>query len=291
MWEDFNPEQTRIFIALLLMANHKDGRCFVNGEVVSIKSGQFYTSVNSIIAKCKCKSITAQKVRTALKKFEKYGFLTTETTKQGTLVTIVNWGIYQDCNEEDNKQSNKDLTNEQQRLNKDLTNEQQRPNKDLTTNKNVKNIENDKNDKNIAAVRETTAAAETSAIRHYINNINPTASPIEVEKLAIWVKELDRESKGDDVVICAIDDAVMCNHRNLKYIERILDRCEKQGIYTAGAFAAQKERFMAQKKAKSTGGAKVNTFTDYEQRQYDYDELERLLAKKEKERMWIEDDG
>jgi DnaD/phage-associated family protein len=205
-----------------------------------------------------------------LSRFEKLGFLTVETTKQNSLVTIVNWDKYQGSDTDNNQQTNIHLTNNQPT-----------PNQHLTTNKECNNYNNNKNDNN-TAVR----AAAASAVNHYIQNINPTASPMEVEKLAIWVKELDRESKGNDVVICAINDAVMCNHRSLKYIDKILDRCKKQGIYTAEAFAAQKEVFMSQKK-KSTG-IKVNTFTNYEQRQYDDDELERLLA--EKEKRWMEGD-
>jgi hypothetical protein len=116
------------------MANHQGRKTFINGEIRLLKPGQFHTSVDGIVRQCKCKTVTAQKVRTALKNFEKYGFLTNESTNKGTVITIVNWRLYQSEGEEDNKQLNKHLTSSQQALNKHLT-----------TNKNDKNIENDNN--------------------------------------------------------------------------------------------------------------------------------------------------
>lgn len=44
-------------------------------------------------------------------------------------------------------------------------------------------------------------------------------------------------------LICqAIDEAAINNARRWSYISKILDRCEKQGIYTVDAYLAEKER-------------------------------------------------
>lgn len=135
IWINSTPEQNRILITLLCMANHKPGTWVWNGTPQKVNAGQFITSVQSIIDKCKCKSITRQKVRTALEKFEKYGFLTIETNNQSTLVTVVNWQYYQE-----NKSENNQHTNQQ------ITNEQPTDNQQITTNKN-KECKNDKNEK------------------------------------------------------------------------------------------------------------------------------------------------
>ncbi len=84
------------------------------------------TSLASLAEKCG-KGITVQNVRTALEKFEKYGFLTNQSTKTGRLITVVNWAFYQDSSCEVTKQPTK---------------HQQSSNKEVITNK------NDKNDKN-----------------------------------------------------------------------------------------------------------------------------------------------
>ncbi len=133
IWLKSTPEQKVILITLLMMANHKENEWEWKGEKFNVKPGQMITSLAGIKEKCG-DGISIQNIRTALKRFEKYEFLTNESTKAGRLITIVNWQVYQ-C---DSEQANKDD-------NKRLTKTSQRPNKDLTTNKNDKNEKNEKN--------------------------------------------------------------------------------------------------------------------------------------------------
>ncbi len=62
-------------------------------------------------------------IRTALKRFESYGFLTSETTNHGTMISIVNWDKYQGYDEGANKHFNKALTNTSQTPNKPIKEE------------------------------------------------------------------------------------------------------------------------------------------------------------------------
>ena len=123
IWAKSTLEQKIILITIIAKANFRPNEWEWKGEKFKVNPGQFITSLDKI-AKDSGKGITTQNVRTALKRFEKMEFLTNESTKEGRLVTIVNWESYQV--KEDNQQSN------QQRPNKDLTNDQQRPNKELT---------------------------------------------------------------------------------------------------------------------------------------------------------------
>lgn len=132
IWKESTPEQKTILITLLMMANHKEKEWEWKGEKFKAEPGQFVTSLPSIVEKCG-KGITTQNVRTALKRFEKYEFLTDESTNRNRLITIVNWGIYQASEEEDNSQTNRQLTGNQQATNRQLT-----------ANKNVKNVKNEK---------------------------------------------------------------------------------------------------------------------------------------------------
>jgi len=132
IWQESTPEQKVILITLLSMANHEEREWEWQGEPYKANPGQFVTSLESIRKKCG-KGISMQNVRTALKRFEKYEFLTNVPTNKNRLITIVNWEVYQS---KDN-----DLT-------KELTSNQQATNKQLTTNKNVKNDKNVKNNNN-----------------------------------------------------------------------------------------------------------------------------------------------
>lgn len=130
IWIESTPEQKTILITLLAMANHQEKQWEWQGQPYKVEPGQFITSLESIAQKCG-KGVSIQNVRTALKRFEKYGFLTNKSTNKNRLITIVNWVFYQGNNDE--------LTNE-------LTSNQQATNKQLTTNKNDKELKNDKED-------------------------------------------------------------------------------------------------------------------------------------------------
>lgn len=125
IWTNSTPEQCKILITLLMMANHKPKKWEWRGEVFEAEAGQFVTSAASIIKKAG-KGISRQNVRTALEKFKKYDFLTYDSTTTGLFITIVNWEVYQSY----------DLINNQPN-NQSLTKAQPKPNQELTTNKNV----------------------------------------------------------------------------------------------------------------------------------------------------------
>ncbi|AOR24323.1 hypothetical protein [Clostridium taeniosporum] len=146
IWQNSTPEHKTILITLLGMANHSGREWEWKGKQFKAEPGMLVTSLESICNKCG-KGISIQNVRSALKKFENYEFLTQEVTKTGRLITIVNWGLYQVGKDEGNKQTNKEVTNDQQSTNKEPTKSQQRANKEVTTNKNDKNIKNNNNDK------------------------------------------------------------------------------------------------------------------------------------------------
>lgn len=130
IWKNSTAEQKVILITLLMMANHSENEWEWSGKRFKAKPGQFVTSEASIVEKCG-KGVSRQNVRTALKKFENYNFLTRETTKKDSLITIINWGKYQHERMQANQSRNQQLTNSQPSVNQQLT-----------TNKNVKNDKN-----------------------------------------------------------------------------------------------------------------------------------------------------
>jgi hypothetical protein len=127
IWKCSTPEQKVVLITLLLMADHKGNEWEWQGKKHITKPGQFITSLKSIAEKAG-QGISIQNVRSSLKKFEKYEFLTNKSTKTGRLITIVNWEFYQAKSEESTDKS---------------TNDQQRGNNEVTTNKNDKECKED----------------------------------------------------------------------------------------------------------------------------------------------------
>lgn len=126
-WRSCNANQTRLLITLLLMANHSPEEWIWKGVRYQCKPGQFITSQESLMEKT---GLTRQAIRSSLKKLEKVDFITIETTKTNSLITVVNWAFYQ-CDEK--------ITT------KKTTKQQPSNNQATTTNKNDKNDKNDKN--------------------------------------------------------------------------------------------------------------------------------------------------
>lgn len=146
IWQQSTPEQKVILITLLSMANHKGREWEWKGKQFKAEPGMLVTSIESISLRCG-KGISIQNIRSALKKFAKYEFLTEEVTKTGRLITILNWGLYQGSISTTNKETNKEVTDDQQSTNKEVTDNQQTGNKELTPNKNDKNNKNANKDK------------------------------------------------------------------------------------------------------------------------------------------------
>ncbi len=112
LYKDCNAKQRDILINLLLMVNYTSNKWIYKGEEFEIKPGQLITSLDTIANSC-AKDVSVQNVRTALLKFEKYGFLTNKSTNKNRLITIVNWEVYQE--EYKNQQTNQQATNNYKR--------------------------------------------------------------------------------------------------------------------------------------------------------------------------------
>lgn len=194
IWQQSTPEQKVILITLLGMANHKGREWEWQGKQFKAEPGEFVTSVNSIILRAGT-GITRQNVRTALKKLEKYEFLTMQSTKTGLLIKIENWEVYQGRELPTNQGTNQGLTKSQPTGNHDLTNPQPTPNHDLTTNKNDKNSKNDKEGKE----------------REEESSLPPLSYPTPIHKLAFdnfgevsyrtWFDGADIKEDGELIII------------------------------------------------------------------------------------------
>lgn len=206
IWLNSTPEQKTILITLLLMANHEENEWEWKGQKFTVKPGQMITSLNSIVDKCG-KGITTQNVRTALKRFEKLGFLTNESTKQNRLITIVNWRKYQSVESKPNKDSNNQLTNDQQR-----------PNNQLTTNN---NDNNDNNDNNNYYVRNS----EDKLYLKTFAECGGNCSKYNFYKL----KDLEKEY-GEEQLIKAIETSADNNKVTTAYIKGILNNWNKKEV-------------------------------------------------------------
>jgi len=117
-WEWYDePNTFRLFLHLLLKANHKPKRY----RGVLIEEGQVMTGFSKLSEQTK---ISLQSVRTCLKRLELTNEVTVKSSAQGTIIQLVNYSKYQVVTSE-------------------LTTNQQTTNRRLTTNKNDNNEKKD----------------------------------------------------------------------------------------------------------------------------------------------------
>lgn len=99
-------------------------------------------------------------------------------------------------------------------------------------------------------------------------------SPIEVEKMKDWCNDLTPE-----VIIKAIEQAVVNRVFKYNYVESILKNWFKQGIKNAEqveAYSLERQRKMQEKARGGGPNLKPSKFVNYKQREWDFEEIERL---------------
>jgi len=111
-WDDINT--FRLFVTILLLANWKEKRW--HGK--TIRRGSLWTSLPTLSQRS---GLTMQQTRTALNKLISTGEITDKATREGRLITVVNYGKYQAGNAEATDKLTDDLTDEQQTNNRRAT--------------------------------------------------------------------------------------------------------------------------------------------------------------------------
>ena len=116
-WEWYDDINTcRLFFHLLIKVNHKERN--YKGKVVSV--GETLTGLDKLSCET---NLSVQQIRTSLNKLKSTNEITINSSPQGTVIKVVNYGKYQVATSE-------------------ATDEQQTNNKRVTTNKNEKNENN-----------------------------------------------------------------------------------------------------------------------------------------------------
>ena len=117
-WEWYNDvNTTRLFLHLLLIANHKDNKW----RGIDIKRGQRLTSISALADET---NLSIKNIRTSIKRLKATNEVASHSTAQHTVFTMVNYDLYQAEASE-------------------VANKGQAKGKQVATNKNDKNDNND----------------------------------------------------------------------------------------------------------------------------------------------------
>ena len=154
IWED--PFALRAWLDLLICANYEDKKILFDGQLITVQRGQFITSVRKLSQKWSC---SKERTRRILHLLERDGMIHTDTNNRRTLLTIVNYGIYQgEC--DSNEYTNKDTDEDTER-----TLNGHSADTDSPQHKKVKNIKEIKEEK-----ERYIFASEISEVLSYLNS-------------------------------------------------------------------------------------------------------------------------
>lgn len=93
LWETSEPFDRRsAWMYLLMMANHENKDIRIDNNVITIHRGQHYTSIYKLAEKWHW---SRNRVDRFLSMLNGAGMILEDRTPRGTLLTIVNYGIYQ----------------------------------------------------------------------------------------------------------------------------------------------------------------------------------------------------
>lgn len=245
IWFESTAEQKVILITLLLMANHAEKEWEWQGQKYVAKPGQFVTSLPKIVEACG-NGISIKNVRTALKRFEKYGFLADKSTNKNRLITINNWAFYQDKPDEHGRQTGSQVADNRQATGRRVA-----------SNNNDKQINNVTN--NVVVDKQVDPISKV--IRTY-EQVFGLASSINIQTIQYWCQDLSPE-----LVIKALEVTSNNNARSFKYTEAILRDWEKRGIQTVEDVEALEKQREVQRQEKpkthSYGNRRIEEVPDH----------------------------
>lgn len=201
IWLDKDPFDKRsAWVDLLLTANHSDKKILFNGELITVKRGQILTSVRKLSAKWKW---SVNKVYRFLKLLESDKMLQKESDKDRTLLTIINYSIFQCCeytngNTYENTNGNSDEYTSETPT-ETVTNTPTEHKQECKEYKNEKNVKNDKKERKGQAVYYPNDELLNNAFKEFVTMRNKIKKPLATKQaLTRMMNKIEKLSCGDN---------------------------------------------------------------------------------------------
>ena len=201
IWLDKEPFDKRsAWVDLLLTANHSDKKILFNGELITVKRGQILTSVRKLSAKWKW---SVNKVYRFLKLLESDEMLQKESDKDRTLLTIVNYSIFQCC-EYTNGNSNGNTNGNSDEYTSETptetpTNTPTEHKQECKEYKNDKNVKNEKKERKGQDVYYPNDEILNNAFKEFLTMRNKIKKPLATKQaLTRMMNKIEKLSGGDN---------------------------------------------------------------------------------------------
>lgn len=212
IWANSQPFDMRsAWVDLLLLANHKDAEIIFDYKPMTVKRGQYLTSVRKLSARW---SWSKDRTLKYLKLLESLGMIRRDSTNQRTLITIEKYDIYQ--NEQDTSKDTK-RTRVRTRVGHE-TDTGKDTGSPQTINEN--NDNNDNNDKEVNPYNPLKYFPNDEkldqAFIDYVNMRKKIKKPMTDKAIELAIKKLNELSNGDnDKAIAILNQSIMNSWQGL----------------------------------------------------------------------------
>ena len=200
-----NEKLLKVWIWCLLKATHDEYEQLVGRQIVNLQKGQFVTGRNAASKELK---MTPSTTWDYLKVLERNQNIDIKSNNKYSIVTIVNWELYQSENE---ISDNKSTTNQQQ----------------INTNKNIKN------NKNISIYSIFDSYSDNAdlrqALRDYSIMRNKIKAPLTERAVTLLLNKLDTLASTDDLKIKLLENATLSNWKSVYPLKEEKQDKPKQG--------------------------------------------------------------
>ena len=211
-----NPELLQLWIYIIVRANHKKNS-------FSLKIGKGFTLVSLnrgqlIFGRKKTATdlgLNENKIYRYMQKLEKLKKVNIETNNQYSIVTVLNYDIYNDL--ENYQRTTKRTTNEQPTNNQRTTNEQ--PTNTYNNDNNYKNVYNGEN---------SLPADKKKLLDIFLNYKNEIKKPLKEISINYLIKEF--ETKNSNEIEEALNFCIMNGRENLTFEKKEKSSAKKENI-------------------------------------------------------------
>lgn len=231
----FKDERTfskfEAWIDLLLMVNHKDKKILLGNELILVKRGQKITSIRKLCERWKWSN---NKVKKFLNLLESDGMLIVKSDSKKTLLTVVNYDVYQ--NEDLEKRRKSDSKATRSHLDSDANASR------MHTNNNVNKDNNVNNDNKV--ISSSNNDDFKTVVSMYQENIELNPAPVTFQKI-----QQDFNDYGKDIMLYAIEKSALKNNHNYSFINYLLNDWKKKQLTTVDEIKQSEHNFEFKKQA------------------------------------------
>jgi len=169
-----DSDHLAVWVYLLLNATHEACPALFKGKKITLEPGQLITGRKSISNKL---SISESKVKRILIELENDHQIDRQRSNQNSLISILNWNKYQECDQQNGQQ---------------MTSERPASDQPVTTNKNVKNVKNEKKD-----IYSELPTELHEPLKRFLEHRKKLKKPMTDYAIELMLKKLIKLSGGD----------------------------------------------------------------------------------------------